>query len=78
MKLPAFLTTWMEALVFLLAATVLFTVGAGLVEAPVNGLTGLGLDLIGGAFFVGAASALSVAINDFRLTATQLFRKGAK
>lgn len=73
MKVPAHLATWMEGLVFLLIASVLFTVGAGAVEAPVNGLTGLGLDLIGAAFFVGAASALGVALNDFGLAVEGFF-----
>ncbi|MGU3456595.1 hypothetical protein ACLBV5_09800 [Brevundimonas sp. M1A4_2e] len=70
MKIAPNLATWMEGLVFLLIASILFTIGAGLVEAPVHGLTGFGLDLVGAAFFVGAASALGVAANDFRITAT--------
>jgi len=71
-KIPANLESWLEGLVFLLIAAVLFTVGAGAVEAPLNGLLGLGFDLIGAAFFVGAASALGVALNDFRITAAAL------
>lgn len=72
MKIAPNLATWMEGLVFLLIAAVLFTIGAGLVEAPVTGLTGFGLDLVGAAFFVGAASAFGVAANDFRITAMTL------
>lgn len=42
------LTDARDALLALGTSAVLFTAGAGLIEAPVAGLTGLGLDLTGG------------------------------
>ena len=49
-----------DALLALGTSAVLFTAGAGLIEAPVAGLTGLGLDLTGGVAMAYAVAGLGL------------------
>lgn len=54
------LTDARDALLALGTSAVLFTAGAGLIEAPVAGLTGLGLDLTGGVAMAYAVAGLGL------------------
>lgn len=61
-----------DALLALGTSAVLFTAGAGLIEAPVQGLTGLGLDLTGGVAMAYAVAGLGLFTANVASVAGQL------